>query len=126
MGLKDDERNSDRILYTYGVNPYMHYFDSSEYPYLDRFSDVISGISIAYGERNAYRKLGGYIYDAITGAMIGTDRLYAGRLRRELERCGIYGVSIWDSRDTNWRQMARTVAKGRLRKSYERRGTNVR
>ena len=120
MGLKKDERNSDRVLYTYGVKPYIYYFDSSEYSYLDRFSDVISGVTIAYGKRGAHEKLGGYIYDAIRMAMVGADRLYAGRLRRELGRCGIYGVSVWDARDTKWRQLARTITKGRLRKSYER------
>lgn len=120
MGLKNDEHYADRVLYTYDVEPCMYYFDSSKYPYLKRYSDRISGVTIAYDERDAHGKLCGYIYDAITMAMAGADRLYAGRLKVELRRCGVYGVSVWDARDTKWRQMARTIAKGRLRKACER------
>ena len=127
MSMKRDEAIARKVLEGYEVEPHMYHFDRrdivnediGEYTDLG-FTERIKDVTVAYHEKGAVWFLRDCIVDAVSRiAHEGSSVLFAGDLMDELEWIGIHGIAIHDSRDIKYSQRARTIAIGRLRKSYE-------
>lgn len=123
MSLHRDEEYAKKVLSEYfGVKPYVYYFNNADFGEDEYITGRIRGVTIVYNEAKAREMLRRQLTTAMVNAIVdGDDFMYAGNLRDELEYLGLYGVSIWDSRDkTMYKSLTRTVATGRMRKAYER------
>ena len=123
MSLHRDEEHAKKVLgEEFAVTPYVYYFDSTDFGNDEYITGRIRGITIVHHKRGMRDELlKGVIRAMLEATVDGDDYLYAGNLRDELEFVGLYGVSIWDSRDkTMHKLLTRTVATGRFRKAYER------
>lgn len=123
MGLRRDEEHAKEVLSKeFGVTPYVYYFGTDDYGDDEYITRRISGVTIVYHERDMREQLRKGVIAAMLNAVVdGDDFMYAGNLREELEDIGIYGMSIWDSRDAvKHKLLTRTAATGRLRRAYER------
>lgn len=124
MSLRKDEETAKRVLdEEYGVKPYVYYFGIKEFFGDDEYiTGRIRGVTVVYHEAKARDVVLKKVIEAMMNATVDGDNfMYAGNLRNELEEIGIFGMSIWDYRDsTLYKLLTRTVATGRFRKAYER------
>ena len=127
MSMKRDEAIARKVLEGYEVEPRMYHFDMRDIVNEDigehidlGFTERIKAVTVAYHKKGAVGFLRECIVDAVRRIALDGDRvLFAGDLIEELEWAGVHGIAVHDSRDIKYSQRARTIAIGRLRKSYE-------